>query len=124
VLGGRSVEGYRYKSRAGDQRRSNPLFHRERGGSERIFTFIDLVEILFVKTFIDQGVSMRTIRLVQSEAAEEFKSVTPSASRSSKRTMRPSSNDSTETAVSTFSTASVDSSSMSLSSTRSLKSST
>jgi len=63
---------YRYKSRAGDQRRSNPLFHRERGGSERIFTFIDLVEILFVKTFIDRGVSMRTIRLVQSEAAEEF----------------------------------------------------
>ena len=69
----RWVEGYRYKSRAGDQRRSNPLFHRERGGSERIFTFIDLVEILFVKTFLDQGVSMRTIRLVQSEAAEEFK---------------------------------------------------
>jgi len=61
--------------------------------SERIFTFIDLVEILFVKTFIDRGVSMRTIRLVQSEAAEEFEVRHPSASRSSKRTVRPSSND-------------------------------
>jgi hypothetical protein len=69
----RWVEGYSYKSRAGDERQSSPLFRRERGGSERIFTFIDLVEILFVKTFLDQSVSMRTIRLVQKEAAEEFK---------------------------------------------------
>jgi len=68
--------GYRTKVRAGDPRRSNPLFHRERGGSERIFTFIDLVEILFVKTFIDRGVSMRTIRLVQSEARRSSRSVT------------------------------------------------
>jgi uncharacterized protein (DUF433 family)/DNA-binding transcriptional MerR regulator len=68
----RWLEGYQYKSRAGDKRRSDPLFRRERRDGERIFTFIDLVEVLFVKTFLDQGVSMRTIRLVQREAAEEF----------------------------------------------------
>jgi uncharacterized protein (DUF433 family) len=35
----RWVEGYKYKGRAGDERRSSPLFHRERSSTERIFTF-------------------------------------------------------------------------------------
>ncbi len=68
----RWLTGYGFNSSSGTVRRSRPLFQAERGAGERVFTFLDLVEILFVKTFLDEGVSMRTIRLVQDDAAKEF----------------------------------------------------
>ena len=64
--------GYEYKGRGGEKRHSDPLFQRQHQGERLALTFLDLVEVLFVKGFLDHGVSIHTVRLVQREAAEEF----------------------------------------------------
>jgi hypothetical protein len=51
---------------------SAPLFKRQHQGSRLALTFLDLVEVLVLKAFLDSGVSIHTVRLVQREAAEEF----------------------------------------------------
>ena len=66
------IRGYDFKSRDGAKRHSAPLFQRQHQGSRLALTFLDLVEVLFVKAFLDHGVSIHTVRLVQREAAEEF----------------------------------------------------
>jgi uncharacterized protein (DUF433 family) len=66
----RWVRGYDFKGRDGAKRHSDPLFRRQQAGPRLALTFLDLVEVLFVKAFLDHGVSIHTVRLVQREAAE------------------------------------------------------
>jgi len=68
----RWIRGYDFKGRRGEKRHSAPLFRRQHQGVRLALTFLDLVEVLFVKTFLDHGVTLPTIRVVQREAAEEF----------------------------------------------------
>jgi hypothetical protein len=69
----RWVAGYVFKGRRGEERRSDPVFQRERAeNGGLLMTFLDLVEVLFVKAFVEHGVSMPTIRRVQEEASREF----------------------------------------------------
>ena len=68
----RWIRGYDFKGRSGERRHSAPLFRRQHQGARLALTFLDLVEVLFVKTFLDHGVTIHTVRLVQREAAEEF----------------------------------------------------
>jgi uncharacterized protein (DUF433 family) len=68
----RWIGGYDFKGRDGAKRHSAPLFRRQHQGSRLALTFLDLVEVLFVKAFLDSGVSIHTVRLVQREAADEF----------------------------------------------------
>jgi uncharacterized protein (DUF433 family) len=68
----RWVRGYDFKGRGGEKRHSDPLFQRQHQGERLALTFLDLVEVLFVKAFLDHGVSIQTVRLVQREAADEF----------------------------------------------------
>lgn len=56
------------------QRRAAPLVQRT---AERSLSFLDLLEVCFVKAFLDHGVTMHTIRLVQTDAAKEFKTSHP-----------------------------------------------
>jgi hypothetical protein len=68
----RWIRGYDLTGRDGAKRHSAPLFRRQHEGARLALTFLDLVEVLFVKAFLDQGVSIHTVRLVQREAAVEF----------------------------------------------------
>jgi uncharacterized protein (DUF433 family) len=66
----RWLEGYDFKSRAGERRHSGPLIPRDgRGGT---LTFMDLVEILYVRGFLRFGVSMPKIKVVHREARDQF----------------------------------------------------
>lgn len=62
----RWIYGYTFETR-GQARQSAPLVARERGDGPSL-TFLDLVEVLFVKSFLDQGVKMKTIRLAAQKA--------------------------------------------------------
>ena len=68
----RWIRGYDFTGRRGEKRHSAPLFRRQHEGARLALTFLDLVEVLFVKAFLDHGVTLPTVRLVQREAAEEF----------------------------------------------------
>jgi uncharacterized protein (DUF433 family) len=70
----RWVYGYRYRPAGKEPRRSAPLVQRPDG---RRLTFLDLVEVCFVKAFLDHGVTMPTVRRVQEDAASVFKTSHP-----------------------------------------------
>jgi uncharacterized protein (DUF433 family)/DNA-binding transcriptional MerR regulator len=62
----RWVLGYRW----GEGGESPPLVVRDATGDD--LTFADLIEVLFVRAFLDQGCSMRTIRRAADVARELF----------------------------------------------------
>ncbi len=70
----RWLHGYRYQPRGKESRRSAPLVQRP---EQQTLTFLDLIEVCFVKAFLDHGVTMPTVRLVQEEAAREFGTTHP-----------------------------------------------
>lgn len=69
----RWVDGYSYRH-AGSSRRSAPLFARDMPMIDgRIaLSFLDLLEVLFVRAFLEQGVSLNTIRRAAEEASRVF----------------------------------------------------
>jgi uncharacterized protein (DUF433 family) len=75
----RWVEGYTFRSPAGERRTSNPVFKSEarRDGKHLVLSFLDLIEACFVKVFLDHGVSLQTIRIVAVEAESIFKTDHP-----------------------------------------------
>ncbi len=71
----RWVRGYRFKGRSGRAGASPPVFESDweiRPGAPVTLSFLDLVEMLFVKAFLDEGVSMPTIRKAAVEGARLF----------------------------------------------------
>jgi uncharacterized protein (DUF433 family) len=71
----RWVRGYRFKGRAGQPSASAPIFESDweiQPGAPVTLSFLDLVEMLFVKAFLDEGVSMPTIRKAALEGARLF----------------------------------------------------
>ncbi len=69
----RWVDGYAYSSPDGDARRQGPVFPREHSGETVALTFMDLVETLYVASFVRAGVSMHRVRMVHAEARAEFR---------------------------------------------------
>src|SRR5258708_2414654 len=63
--------GYSYRTRSGDKRHAEPIFGHT-FADEIALSFLDLVEILFVKAFRDYGVSMKTIRAAAATGVELF----------------------------------------------------
>jgi uncharacterized protein (DUF433 family) len=68
----RWLGGYNFRSSKGELRHSGPVFPREHDGETLALTFMDLVEVLYVRAFIQLGVNMRKIRLVHQDARAEF----------------------------------------------------
>lgn len=68
----RWLAGYDFKPQRGDLRHSGPLFPREHAADEVALTFMDLIEVLYVRAFLRFGVSMHRVKLVHREAREEF----------------------------------------------------
>lgn len=71
----RWVRGYRFKGRDGRPSSSRPVFEADweiRAGAPVTLSFLDLIEMLFVKAFLDEGVSMPTIRKAAVEGARLF----------------------------------------------------
>ncbi len=68
----RWLSGYDYLGADRVKRHSGPLLSREHEGKDLALTFMDLVEVLFVATFLHHGVTMPKIRVLQAEAQEEF----------------------------------------------------
>lgn len=71
----RWVRGYSFKGRRGQESRSDPLFAADwdnSPGRPITLSFLDLVEMLFVKAFLNEGVSMPTIRKAAAEGAKLF----------------------------------------------------
>lgn len=71
----RAVQGYEFSGRKGQRRSSPPLF---RGQYERLggiinLSFLDLIELVFVRDFLAHGVSWPVIRRTAEVAAELFK---------------------------------------------------
>jgi hypothetical protein len=66
----RWTAGYTFQS-GGRPHQSPPIVSRERDHGPSL-TFLDLIEVLFVKSFLDHGVKMRTIREAASKARELF----------------------------------------------------
>jgi uncharacterized protein (DUF433 family) len=73
----RWLAGYKFRGRDGSERRSGPVFEREHRGRRLALAFTDLVELLFVKGFLDEGVPMRVVRAVHTDAAREFQTPHP-----------------------------------------------
>jgi uncharacterized protein (DUF433 family) len=70
----RWVRGYSFTTGSGKKSSSPPIFAADRSTEGPLaLSFLDLVEILFVRAFLEQGVSMRTIRLAATEGANIFK---------------------------------------------------
>jgi uncharacterized protein (DUF433 family) len=70
----RWVRGYSFALAGGARRSSPPIFAADRSTDGPLaLSFLDLVEILFVKAFLDQGVSMPTIRRAATEGSKLFK---------------------------------------------------
>jgi uncharacterized protein (DUF433 family) len=71
----RWVQGYSFKSRHGAARKSPPIFSPDLPVVEGrpALSFQDLVEVLFVKAFLEHGVSIHAIRRAAEAAAEIFK---------------------------------------------------
>lgn len=74
----RWIYGYGYHPHGKEPRRSKPLVQRP---ADRTLTFLDLVEVCFVKAFLDHGVTMPFVRTVQIEAAREFATSHPFCSK-------------------------------------------
>jgi uncharacterized protein (DUF433 family) len=66
----RWARGYSFRS-SGSSRRSEPVIAREPDHTQSL-NFLDLVEVLFVKSFLEHGVKMRTIRCAAEKAVELF----------------------------------------------------
>jgi uncharacterized protein (DUF433 family) len=66
----RWVSGYSFRSRD-EIHTSGPLIARD-AGRGRTLTFLDLIEVLFVKAFLAHGVNMRTIRAAAERAVGLF----------------------------------------------------
>jgi uncharacterized protein (DUF433 family) len=68
----RWAAGYDFKGRAGALRFSEPIIRADREPSAGFIelTFLDLIEMLFVRDFLALGVSMQTIRKASETAAE------------------------------------------------------
>ena len=71
----RWIQGYnyRYSTTAGKKRgHSNPIIHSDvpRFRDQAALSFLELIELLVVRVFLDRGVSMRTIRLAARRASE------------------------------------------------------
>lgn len=64
----RWVQGYEYLY-AGERKRATPVVIRE---DRRDLTFADLVEVLFVRAFLEHGVTMPVIRKASTAAKELF----------------------------------------------------
>jgi uncharacterized protein (DUF433 family) len=74
----RWIYGYGYRPRGKELRHSKPLVQRP---EDRTLTFLDLVEVCFVKAFLDAGVTMPVVRTVQVDAAREFATSHPFSSK-------------------------------------------
>jgi uncharacterized protein (DUF433 family) len=74
----RWVGQYRRKE-PGAECLSKPVISRYFQGGERVLTFLELVELLFVKLFREEGVSMAVIRRAAEEAARRFDTPYPFA---------------------------------------------
>jgi uncharacterized protein (DUF433 family) len=77
----RWLRGYTFKGRDGREHWSGPVFQREHAGESLALTFADLVELLFVKGFLDEGVPMHVVRTVHTEASREFETRHPFTQR-------------------------------------------
>lgn len=76
----RWVRGYDHTNpRTGERKHSPPLFPRERSDSSGrlLLTFLDLIEVCFVREFLKHGVSIHLVRKVQAEAQREFRVAHP-----------------------------------------------
>jgi len=71
--------GYRFPTRSGSGGQSGPIFSPQLAQIEgyRAIGFLDLVELLFVKAFRDQGVTLQTIRRAAKEAARRWDTTHP-----------------------------------------------
>lgn len=70
----RWVRGYSFMTGSGVRSGSPPVFAADRSiDGPLALSFLDLVEILFVKAFLEHGVSMRTIRMAAVEGGKIFK---------------------------------------------------
>jgi uncharacterized protein (DUF433 family) len=63
---------YTYAAKAADKsrRRQSPLVLREGALGSRYASFVDLIDLLFVKNFIEHGISVQKLRKALGEAAE------------------------------------------------------
>lgn len=70
----RLIRGYTFKTRSGAPSSSPKLFEAELGEVRGLFTvtFLDLIELMFVRDFLKQGVSLHTIRKAAVAAAELY----------------------------------------------------
>jgi len=66
----RWISGYKFKSH-GSERRSGPVVLRDAADGDMV-TFLDLVEILFVRAFLEHGVTMNEIRRASVKAIELY----------------------------------------------------
>ena len=68
----RWLRGYDYTSRAGETRHSDPLWQSDYINDDETLelSFRDLIELRFVKTFKDHGLSLPTIRMCFNRAVE------------------------------------------------------
>jgi len=73
------MAGYSFRGRMGERRSSSLVFKNEarHDGQRLVLSFLDLIEARFVKVFLDQGVSLHTIRIVAQEAEVMFKTTPP-----------------------------------------------
>lgn len=75
----RWVEGYKYKDRQKEERKSAPLFRSDIKvvDGEKALSFYDLIDVLWVKGFSEHGVSMPAIRKAAEEAMRIFETSHP-----------------------------------------------
>jgi uncharacterized protein (DUF433 family) len=74
----RWVSQYRRKA-SGAEYLSKPVISRYFRDDEHVLTFLELVELLFIKLFREDGVSMQVIRKAAEEAARRFDTPYPFA---------------------------------------------
>jgi uncharacterized protein (DUF433 family) len=79
----RWFKGYGYKlqtgERRGERRRSKPLVPHRHDGPRLALNFMDFVEALYVRHFLEAGMTMQRVRAIHEEAESEFKTVWPFA---------------------------------------------
>ena len=70
----RLSKGYAFRGRDGRPSASPPLFKRQLGDikGKTALSFLDLVELLFIRDFLEEGVSLYVIRRAAEVAAEMF----------------------------------------------------
>lgn len=71
--------GYRFPTKSGMGGESPPIFQPQLPQLEAHWAigFLDLVELLFIKAFLEQGVSLQTIRRAAREAARRWETSHP-----------------------------------------------